>query len=247
MTQPCDSGHPTVELNQSTPTKQLPVPVNKENSNSSLGSPFIKAPFWAKTVNTSSKRNKEKVPAVVTSRELKNYFHKKEEEKRLKQREIEQQSESDESEEIIYAEISDDETFSNKDNEEESEEIIYAEISDDETFSNKDNEEEFLENRGVQRQEQPQLEKFYAVYYDEQFYIWRVVEILNEKVLLIFSRNVSEYKLNWPKRQNTDLVEANRLFYGPIYFVGQSLTITDAALSDLTTAYEQCKLNFSNI
>lgn len=85
-----ESGHPTVELNQSTPTKQLPVPVNKENSNSSLGSPFIKAPFWAKTVNTSSKRNKEKVPAVVTSRELKNYFHKKEEEKRLKQTEIEQ-------------------------------------------------------------------------------------------------------------------------------------------------------------
>lgn len=58
------------------------TPILNEDSNSSLGTPFKRALIWPEVKEkTKRRRNVEKIPSVVTSKEWKKFMVQKEEKK----------------------------------------------------------------------------------------------------------------------------------------------------------------------
>lgn len=131
-----------------------------------------------------------------------------------------------------------------------SEELSFAETSDEEeTFSDIQNSEieEFVADQATPPVPNPVLENYYAVYYQEQFYIGRVLKI-EKKVFLKFVSEVAENHFVWPKHQDDDWVEKERLFYGPIQIFGnEPFHVDNIVLKKIKLAYRQYKSNTKNI
>ena len=86
---------------------------------------------------------------------------------------------------------------------------------------NKIKEDCFLENDPNACDTIPEilLEKYYAVFYDDTYYIGRVVEQSNNQVKMKFFK----YELNsfiWPRDEDVTFVTTKYIFYGPIELVG---------------------------
>ncbi|RZF46861.1 hypothetical protein LSTR_LSTR008242 [Laodelphax striatellus] len=64
-----------------------------------------------------------------------------------------------------------------------------------------------------------EVEKYFAVYYEEQWYIGRVTNIKESTCVIKFLKPDLEL-FNWPNHDDIDEVEKSYIFYGPISLIG---------------------------
>ncbi|XP_066584552.1 uncharacterized protein [Prorops nasuta] len=65
------------------------------------------------------------------------------------------------------------------------------------------------------------LKKYYAVFYDDTFYIGRVIDMQDEKIKLKFLKLELDH-FEWPRDDDIAIVDKEFLFYGPIEILGSS-------------------------
>lgn len=64
-----------------------------------------------------------------------------------------------------------------------------------------------------------ETEKYYAVYYDNTFYIGRVIEVFENSAKIKFLKSELDiYK--WPKETDIQIVQKEYLFFGPVILIG---------------------------
>lgn len=63
------------------------------------------------------------------------------------------------------------------------------------------------------------LEKYYAVFYDDNYYIGRVVDKCNSQIKMKFLKSELDSFI-WPRDEDVTFVETQYIFYGPIELVG---------------------------
>lgn len=87
------------------------------------------------------------------------------------------------------------------------------------------------------------LEKYYAVYYEDQFYIGRVLTINGDKCTMKFlKKNVNSYI--WPKKDDICDVEISFIYFGPITLLGNHpFKINTDTKNKLEKLYKQMKSN----
>lgn len=227
-----------------------------ESSNSSVGTPFKKALFWPEVDQTKTvKKPKEKIPSVVTSKEWKKFFSKKEADKKAKEQEKEARKIAREQKRLQKTKEKEEKLKTQKDRKrkrlsselssdsENSGEFSLVETSDEqETFSDVESAEPLDSTTEDSLNLIP--EHYYAVFYQEQFYIGRFLRIDDEgNVFMKFLKEVTENNFVWPKKQDDDTVERGRLFYGPIKLFGnEPFFIDNIVLKKIKSQYRQLKL-----
>lgn len=89
------------------------------------------------------------------------------------------------------------------------------------------------------------LESYYAVFYDEGWYIGRVVQQVSSSWKLKFlAKNVSEYK--WPKKDDTQIVDVCFIFFGPIKMLGNHpFGISKDTENSINKSYKKLKLELN--
>lgn len=80
-------------------------------------------------------------------------------------------------------------------------------------------------NSDSEAPQKPQIaieeEKYYAVYYDDRWYVGRVINIQEATCQIKFLyRNLDSF--NWPKQEDVQQVKKGYIFYGPISLLGLS-------------------------
>lgn len=63
------------------------------------------------------------------------------------------------------------------------------------------------------------LEKYYAVFYDDNYYIGRVVEQCKNQVKIKFFKSELDCFI-WPRDEDVTFVETKYIFHGPIELIG---------------------------
>lgn len=115
--------------------------------------------------------------------------------------------------------------------------------SDSEDFSDS----EYCGNECIDKNEKCDVlkEHYYAVLYDEAWYIGRVVDNLNADV---FKMKFLKQEVNlfiWPKVDDIANVNKKFIFYGPIQLIGTGpFQILNNDLSAINKQYKKCKNNF---
>lgn len=64
------------------------------------------------------------------------------------------------------------------------------------------------------------VEHYYAVYYDDSWYIGRVIEIIDESMSRIKFLKEDLHHFIWPKRDDIQQVQNKYIYYGPIILQG---------------------------
>lgn len=67
------------------------------------------------------------------------------------------------------------------------------------------------------------LEQYYAVFYDDGWYIGRDIEVVQEKEGKRYRIKFLQERLgqfHWPKQSDIQLVEEDFIFFGPIHMIG---------------------------
>lgn len=64
-----------------------------------------------------------------------------------------------------------------------------------------------------------ETEKYYAVYYDNTFYIGRVIEIFENSAKIKFLKSELDVFI-WPKETDIQIVQNEYLFFGPVTLIG---------------------------
>lgn len=246
---------PLLKLNDrnGSDSKSIRSPLAEESSNSSVGTPFKRALFWPETSTDqgNKRRKKEKIPTVVTSKEWMKYFKHKDQEKRDKEREKENRKKIREEKKLQKVQEK-----TNKDEENrkkrkrgkkadsdsdsstsETEDITYQDSSDGEFVVVESEDEEKSENKKVHLE----VEKYYAVFYEEQYFIGRIVNI--EDLLVIkFLKEITENNFVWPQKDDVDKVDPKYVFYGPIALRGnEPFSIDNAIHRKIRCCYRQFK------
>ena len=113
---------------------------------------------------------------------------------------------------------SEDET-DNSDNE-----IIYDDSTDTETFSELETEKDMVENTLTEAKAMSvDCECYYAVFYEEDWFIGKVLEKVRDKFKMIFFKkenSLENIKFVWPEKAGISKVEQKYVFYGPISLLG---------------------------
>lgn len=79
--------------------------------------------------------------------------------------------------------------------------------------SNEENEENETDSKNIE------IEKYYAVYYDNTYYIGRVIEVFENSAKIKFLKSELDiYK--WPKETDIQIVQNKYLFFGPVTLIG---------------------------
>lgn len=64
------------------------------------------------------------------------------------------------------------------------------------------------------------LENYYTIFYDESWYLGRIVDFWDvDKTKIKFMKNELE-KFIWPKNEDIHIIENQFIFYGPIQLQG---------------------------
>ncbi|KAK5648001.1 hypothetical protein RI129_002893 [Pyrocoelia pectoralis] len=104
-----------------------------------------------------------------------------------------------------------------------------------------------IENNVTRKEENisVNIEEYYAVFYDDTWYIGRVIEetLQQEKYKIKFLRETLG-QFDWPKQDDIQLVEHGFIFFGPIYMTGSlPMTITQAQRIQIIKKYKDMKRN----
>jgi len=83
------------------------------------------------------------------------------------------------------------------------------------------------------------LEKYYAVFYDINYYIGRIVDLCDNQVKIKFFKSELNSSI-WPRDEDVAFVEKKYFFYGPIELVGTGSFVLKH--SDLAAIHKKYKL-----
>lgn len=82
-------------------------------------------------------------------------------------------------------------------------------------------------------------EKYYAVFYDQKWYIGRVIsEIENNQFQVKFLEDFMG-NFSWPKTEDIALVKSTYIFYGPIHFKSYPFQLTRSDLLGINKKYKE--------
>lgn len=116
--------------------------------------------------------------------------------------------------------------------------VILDDSTDTETFSNTSTDSQ---SHNVDLLE-PKLEKYYAVLYDHQRYIGRVLEKTKEDHFRLKFLKAELECFIWPKTEDVEIVHLKYIFYGPINLVGNSpFSISRSDSMNLKKQYKLAK------
>lgn len=86
-------------------------------------------------------------------------------------------------------------------------------------------------------------EKHYAIYYDDTWYLGRLIEQMGSSSKIKFLQSKLEAFV-WPKREDIQIIDNNFIFYGPINMVGSyPLHITRHDRLTIIKKYKEFKHN----
>ncbi|CAH0558700.1 unnamed protein product [Brassicogethes aeneus] len=110
-------------------------------------------------------------------------------------------------------------TYENATSSNDSDEPLYDDSTDTECFSN---DSDSPENSSLKKKISLTivLEKYYAVFYEQKWYIGRVIK---ERSTDTYTMKFLKYELNyfvWPKSEDVAIVSQQYIFYGPIDLIG---------------------------
>lgn len=86
-----------------------------------------------------------------------------------------------------------------------------------------------------------ELESYYAIYYEDQYYIGRLIKIQNKKYCFKFlKKEISVYI--WPKKDDIAEVEVDFIFFGPIKLLGNHpFSLNTDTVQKIEKQYKQMK------
>lgn len=93
------------------------------------------------------------------------------------------------------------------------EKIIHADDPDTETFESSEDENDNADVISIT------TEKYYAIIYDNGWYIGRILELREQNCTIKFLKAELD-KFVWPKKDDIQLVPQKYIFYGPIPLIG---------------------------
>lgn len=235
-----------------------PILLN-DNSNLSVGTPFKNALMWPEKKDTKlkRKRNVDRTPSVVTSREWKKFMRQKEEKKQNEEKLKEErkrlryernQIKLKEKEQRLLQLNKKKKTETQESSDDTDESISYADTSSaSEKFSDLEQTsvKENISSDTLNTQVALRHEEYYAVFYEEQYFIGRITSIdhKNSKATIKFLKEISENSFLWPTKNDVDEVHLFRIFFGPLDLIGnEPFSIDNIVLKKIKTAYRAFKV-----
>ncbi len=91
-------------------------------------------------------------------------------------------------------------------------------------------------------------EKYYAVYYEEKYYIGRITSLFEKESNVKFLKEIMKNSFTWPKKPDEECVKKSYIFWGPLTIVGNDpffLSVGD--ISKIKFAYMQLKQKLKKI
>ncbi|KAF5302422.1 hypothetical protein FQR65_LT08510 [Abscondita terminalis] len=86
------------------------------------------------------------------------------------------------------------------------------------------------------------LENYYAVFYDDSWYIGRVIEILDKSTSKVKFLKENLRQFIWPKRDDIQEVRNEYIYYGPIILQGTGpFTLTELLRTSIVNGFKEIK------
>lgn len=93
----------------------------------------------------------------------------------------------------------------------------------------------------------PKLELYYAIYYDLQWYIGRVIDFPDEGLCKVKFLKKELQGYDWPRHEDIQVVPEKFVFYGPVNLKGNGpFHITQGEISKIRLIYKKLKKDFKD-
>lgn len=219
--------------------------------NTTVSSPFKRALFWPEPIQKKKKTRapKEKIPSVATSSEWQKYYQKKENEKTENERQKEERKQKRlvKKEQLLNKnskKIKNGQkkkkcrNINSKDSESDAD-IIYDDSTDSDNIklgSLTDSDKDIKKGINLFK------ERYYAVFYDEQYHIGRIIDLTSAESTVKFLRETKENEYIWPLKSDIATIENRFIFYGPLELSGNvPFSLEATIIRKIKTAYRQMK------